>query len=61
MNEPLLSDEYYTSSSNYIDENDVIISHQEYFGTYYTYETCRTFVEICMDMGLNDDIPFRLM
>lgn len=60
MEESLGFDEYYTSSS--YQNDDIIIDHQEYFGTFYTYETGKTFVEVCMDMGLdNDNIPFRLM
>jgi len=61
MEESLIFDDFGTSST-YNDGYDVVIDHQEYFGTYYTYETGKSLVEICMDMGLDtDNIPFRLM
>jgi len=51
---------YQTSGDDFVD-GDVILEHREMYGSYYTMETGKTFVEICMDMGLDSDyydIPF---
>ena len=42
------------SLSGFMDRGDVIIHHHEY-NCFYQYECGRTFLEICLDMGLDKD------
>lgn len=60
MEESFNIDNFNTTISGYND--DVVIDHNEYYGMNYMYESGKSFVEICRDMGLDDDnIPFRVM
>lgn len=43
--------DYPTSGTS--DDNDVVIHHQEYNGALYKYECGKTFLEICVEMGLD--------
>jgi len=51
MDEPLVNDEYPTSGVT--DDNDVVIHHQEYDTTLYKYECGKSFLDICLEMGLD--------
>lgn len=39
--------------------NDVIIEHHEYYGTY-QYECGKTFIDVCIDMGLDKNSSINL-
>ena len=54
-----------TNNNNYTSgayEDNLVVEQENLYGSYYMYETGKSFVDICKDIGVDsNNIPFSLM
>lgn len=55
MSVPFVKDDFLYTTSGVMADGGVVIHHQEYNSAFYQYECGRSFLDICVEMGLDSD------